>query len=134
MWLRVAGFEVQTASTSLEALGLLQKRTFEVVLVDMNMPGMDGLELIRQFREWESNSIRKQKQTIHVLSAYGAFVGEKDMVRLGIEKVLDKPIDLDQLSGITPGKPTVKYSHAFDSLTTEILIKIIEITGCVAHC
>ncbi len=48
--LRSAGYEVEAAADGQEALQLLGTRTFEVVLSDISMPGMDGVEMLRQVR------------------------------------------------------------------------------------
>ncbi len=46
-----AGWEVETSSSGEEALGLLERREFDVVVSDMEMPGIGGIELLRQVRE-----------------------------------------------------------------------------------
>lgn len=49
--LRTAGFEVTIASDGAEALENFQQDNFDLVVTDMNMPRMGGLELIRQIRQ-----------------------------------------------------------------------------------
>jgi len=46
-----AGYNVQTASDGLEALNLAKKGTFDLVLTDINMPKMDGYQLIENLRK-----------------------------------------------------------------------------------
>jgi two-component system KDP operon response regulator KdpE len=48
--LAASGFIVDEAGTGTEALGILQQRAFDLVLLDMNMPGMGGIETCRQIR------------------------------------------------------------------------------------
>src|SRR5688572_4834752 len=45
------GFEVQMAANGEEALGLAERRNFDVAIFDMMMPGMSGLELLKRFKE-----------------------------------------------------------------------------------
>ena len=45
------GYEVQTASSGEEALHLLERADFDIVLTDLVMPGMDGSELVQRVKE-----------------------------------------------------------------------------------
>lgn len=49
--LRANGFEVHAASNGYEALNVLDQHAVDLVLTDLLMPGMDGVELIREIRE-----------------------------------------------------------------------------------
>ncbi len=48
--LRPAGYEVEEAGDGVEALELARARVFDLVVTDQNMPGMDGVSLIRELR------------------------------------------------------------------------------------
>ena len=48
--LQGAGYEVAEAGDGLEALDLARKRVFDLVVTDHNMPGMDGVTLVRELR------------------------------------------------------------------------------------
>jgi len=48
--LRLRGFEVATASSSLAALALCEERTFDLLILDFSIPGIDGLELLARIR------------------------------------------------------------------------------------
>lgn len=54
--LRTAGFEVTIASDGAEALENFQQQDYDLVVTDMNMPRMGGLELIRQIRQQDSET------------------------------------------------------------------------------
>jgi len=45
-----AGFEVASAASGTDALDLAKQRPFRLVLADVNMPGMDGIQLVRELR------------------------------------------------------------------------------------
>jgi two-component system KDP operon response regulator KdpE len=48
--LAASGFMVEEAGTGADALGLMQQRSFDLVLLDVNMPGISGIEICRQIR------------------------------------------------------------------------------------
>lgn len=50
-YLRDAGFSTQTAESGPEALGLVQRHAFDLVVLDLVLPGMDGLQVLRRLRE-----------------------------------------------------------------------------------
>ena len=49
-----AGYEVEQACDGVEALAIAQKSRFDLVITDVNMPNMDGIELVRELRALES--------------------------------------------------------------------------------
>jgi two-component system chemotaxis sensor kinase CheA len=53
-WLRAAGFQVDTAEDGLAALARLAEYPYNALVADVEMPNMDGLELVRQVRQIES--------------------------------------------------------------------------------
>ncbi|MBN1362468.1 MAG: response regulator [Sedimentisphaerales bacterium] len=85
------GFEVTTAATGEEAVRLCAESRFEVVLMDVRMPGMDGVEAFRRIR-------RHQERTRVILMS--AFSGE-DLKETALDEgavaFLSKPLDLDQV-------------------------------------
>lgn len=85
------GYEVRTAADGVEAIGLARREPFDVVLLDLVMPGIDGLVALRQLRE-----VAPQTRVI-ILSAYIEPDREAEAFRLGAEAVLSKPPDLTKL-------------------------------------
>lgn len=61
------GYEVQTASNGLEALEKLQDSSFDVVVLDIKMPVMDGIEALNVIKN------RNRDQPVILCSAYGEF-------------------------------------------------------------
>ncbi len=88
--LDVRGYRVQTAANGLEALALIKTENFDLIILDLMMPHMDGLETTRRVRE---NSV----VPIIILTALGE---ENDKIRafdLGADDYLTKPFGVEEL-------------------------------------
>ncbi|HCF62291.1 MAG TPA: sigma-54-dependent Fis family transcriptional regulator, partial [Myxococcales bacterium] len=89
--LAMAGYQVRTAASGGEALAMLSGGAFDAVLLDVRMPGMDGLELLESYRGSGG------RVPMIVLSA---MAGSDDIVkamRLGATDYLTKPVDPSDL-------------------------------------
>lgn len=80
------------AQSGQEALDLLKRDAFDILITDIEMPGMSGLELIRQVRELYP-SLR-----VVILSGYSNFEYARTALRYGIEDYLLKPLDQETLT------------------------------------
>ncbi len=89
--LREDGYEVARANDGRSGLALLEKSDAEVVLTDLRMPGMDGLELLARIKE-----IRPETMVI-LMTAYGTVKTAVKAMKLGAEDYLGKPIDVEEL-------------------------------------
>jgi CheY-like chemotaxis protein len=91
--LSIEGFEVRTAADAEEALRVLATFTPRLILMDLQLPGMDGLELTRHLRRdpaW-------QDTRIVALTAY-AMKGDEEKARAaGCDGYITKPIDTERL-------------------------------------
>lgn len=87
---------VQTASNGQDALEQLQRTKIDLLLLDVTMPVMDGLQLLRILRELQ---IDKKLQTV-ILSGYSDFEYAKTALRYGVRAYLTKPVDEDELIGV----------------------------------
>jgi two-component system response regulator HydG len=91
-WFKKYGHEVETAASGLEALEKLEQKPFQVMFVDIKMPGMDGLELLEK--------VKQEYPEILVVSitAYGSIESAVKAMRTGASDYLLKPFKPDQLS------------------------------------
>ena len=88
------GYEVARANDARAGLALLEKVDPDVVLTDLRMPGMDGLELLEKVKH-----IRPETMVI-VMTAYGTVKTAVRAMKLGAEDYLGKPIDVEELEVI----------------------------------
>ncbi|MDY6823848.1 MAG: response regulator [Thermodesulfobacteriota bacterium] len=79
------GYAVKVADSSEAALAILEHEAFPLVITDLNMPGMDGLELCRRIKQLNSNTI------IYALSGYIASFDEQKLDECGFDGYLSKP-------------------------------------------
>lgn len=91
-YLKVYAFDIQEAEDGLEALELMKGQEFDVVLMDIRMPLMDGLTSTRLFRDWESQMERKH-MIIIALSAFSLPHERLDTSEAGCDQFLSKPIN-----------------------------------------
>lgn len=87
------GHDVRTASDAEQALELLEQFHPRVVLMDIQLPGMDGLELTRRLKADPA----RRDIVIIALTAY-AMKGDEEKARAaGCDGYLSKPVDIDEL-------------------------------------
>ncbi|MFB3886005.1 MAG: response regulator [Thermodesulfobacteriota bacterium] len=87
----VAGFSVEAAETAGEALRKLQAVTFDLVLVDLRLPDMDGLQLITEI-------VNSKPETLTVLiTGHGSSDCAVEAMKRGASDYLTKPFDLGDL-------------------------------------
>jgi two-component system, NtrC family, response regulator HydG len=85
------GFRVDTAYNGLAALELVEKRSYDVALLDLKMPGMDGLELYRRIKKLSSGTVAI------IVTAYASCQTARDAREAGAWQILSKPVDLPKL-------------------------------------
>ena len=80
---------VDLSSNGLEALNRVSERKYDLVITDLTMPIMDGVALIENIREHDS------EQVIFVLSAHSESEKLLKLIELGIDGFLPKPVNMD---------------------------------------
>ena len=89
--LREEGYEVETAADAFKALGKVEAFGPQIVITDLKMPGMDGIELVRKLRAMDDAA------AVIVMTAFGAVDTAIDALRAGAEEYLTKPLNFDEL-------------------------------------
>lgn len=88
------GFSVSGAISGYEALNLLTKKNFDIVLTDMKMPGMGGLSLIHEVRKMGVPI------AIVVITAYSSEKTAAEATKCGADYYLTKPVNIEELKSI----------------------------------
>ncbi len=83
--------EVTTAGSGADALVLFEKHDFDLALLDIRMPGMDGLQLLEELQS------RKPGFTVVMMTAFGAIEVAVNAIRKGAYDFITKPFDHDEL-------------------------------------
>jgi PAS domain S-box-containing protein len=99
--LKTLGITADVAANGFEVLQALARQEYDIVLMDVQMPEMDGLEATRRIRSWGS------KTWIVAMTAYAQEEDREECLRAGMNDYLSKPIRMQELEGIL-----VRGSHA----------------------
>jgi len=91
-WFKKFGHVVETASSGFEALDKLEKHPFQLLFVDIKMPGMDGIELLEKVKTEYPDTI------VIIITAYGSIESAVKAMRIGASDYLLKPFKPDQLA------------------------------------
>lgn len=141
--LRKLGHHISVASDGEEALRMMRQQIFDIVLMDVQMPKLSGMDVTRQYRESEPPGLYTP---IVALTAHAGADERQRCIEAGMDAVLNKPIDLKQLHavvrGVTGADPIVeavggnvrlleRVSDAFARQTPELLLAMRE---AIARC
>ncbi|MEK7705158.1 MAG: response regulator, partial [Myxococcota bacterium] len=91
-WFRKDGYDVSPAANANEALKLLQERSFDVVLLDIKMPGMDGIALQAHIHNLDAEIV------VIMITAFASVDTAVQALKQGAFDYVTKPIDPDELS------------------------------------
>jgi two-component system, sensor histidine kinase and response regulator len=127
--LEQAGMVVTVAENGKKGMEIVQSSVFDLVVMDMQMPVMDGYTATREIRKWEASLPKsgegaRTRVPVVAMTAH-AMVGEREKcVEAGMDDYLTKPIDPDQLYGILlkwikPGEREVPLPAAKPAGDTE---------------
>lgn len=111
--LKSEGYEVVTTTSSLEGARLAEEDTFDLVLTDLQMPELDGLELVQRLQESVPHL------PIIMISGHGLDTKAKEATRQGAFYFVDKPVDFAKLllligRGLEHGRRAVELNRMRD--------------------
>lgn len=93
--LQFQNYQITAVKNGLQVLEILEKETFDIILMDINMPGMDGMECARQIRKLGD----EKKSVIPIVAITGNAKNYtlEDFRAAGINEYLQKPLNFDAL-------------------------------------
>ena len=86
------GYSVVTAASAQQAFSLLQLRGYDLVITDLRMPGLSGMEVLKQVKSQYSETV------VIVLTAFGTVETAVEAMKAGAYDFLTKPVHPDELS------------------------------------
>lgn len=92
LYLKKLFLEVVTANDGLEGLECYQSQKFDIVITDLSMPRMNGLEMLKEIRKLDEN------QAILITSAHSESEYMFGAIKLGVDGYIIKPVDFAQLN------------------------------------
>jgi heterodisulfide reductase subunit A len=96
-WLEDNGFSVEEAASGDEALEKMEKGPFDLLLLDIKMPGMDGVEVLRIVKESHPDT------TVIMITAYATVDTAVEAMKIGALDYLIKPFDPEKLVPMVEG-------------------------------
>ena len=93
-WLKDSGYGVMTAESGEEALALIRNHAFSVIILDLRLPGMTGIEVLKKVK-----TLKPEIKSI-VITAYPTMLTREEASKLGAIDYLIKPIFPDKLEGL----------------------------------
>ena len=87
------GYRVFEAEDGQQALDMARRHRPSLLVIDLNMPVLDGLETVKNFRELEGDG---EHLPIIAITAYDVYGMEEAALETGCNRYLSKPLDLDE--------------------------------------
>jgi two-component system response regulator AtoC len=85
------GFVVSAASQARDGLTLMEQKEFDVVISDLRMPGLSGLELLQKIKEMQLTP------EVILITAYGTIESAVEAMKMGAYDYVTKPFEIDEL-------------------------------------
>lgn len=115
LWFTEDGFSVDSAENAKKALSILESNVFDIILTDLKMPGMDGLELLQRIKTLNKDSI------IIVMTAFATVDTAVKALKEGAFDYVTKPFDPDDLSHlIRNASRQISLTHENETLKNRV--------------
>jgi len=121
--LKNEGYQVEKAYSSHEALKKIKSKSYDVVVTDLKMPGMDGIELLRIVKK------NYPSTQVIMITAFGTIQSAVKAMKEGAFHYLTKPLNLEELKEVLKGALKVKKLEEENILLRQEILGEGEIIG-----
>jgi DNA-binding NtrC family response regulator len=90
--MQARGMTVKTADSADQAMAMLEKESFDAIVMDFKMPGMDGIQALKNIKT------KKPELQIILLTGYATVEKTVEAMKIGATDLLEKPADLEKLA------------------------------------
>ena len=90
--MRNRGMNVSTSTSAVEALGKIEDESFDAVVLDLMMPGFDGLQALKIIKE------KRPEIQVILLTGHASVRSGVEAIKLGATEFLEKPADIELLT------------------------------------
>ncbi|MGC9027030.1 MAG: response regulator [bacterium] len=84
-------YTILTTNNSLEVPALLEQNSFDLIIADLKMPGMDGMDILRMVKE------QKREEEVIIITAFGSLETAIEALSLGVFDYITKPFKKEQI-------------------------------------
>lgn len=99
-YLRKNHHNVEISSTGEQALEIFKKEEFDIILMDLMLPGLNGYEVTKLMRKMESEDPERKKSIIIALTANTLDNDREKCLQQGMDEFISKPFDMNKLNFI----------------------------------
>lgn len=117
-------YSVETTTRSLAALQRLEREPFDLLITDISMPDIDGLELAERARAAQA------LLGIVIMTGYGSFENMSRALRTGVADFIIKPFDIEDLR-ITVARALERQRIQRDNIRLQTLVKVFEYSQAI---
>lgn len=116
MWLSKNGYRVVEAETGEEAISAARRELPDLILMDMMMPGLNGLDATRRIREYQA----LRRTPIVAVSAYGANEYRSIAINAGCDEYVSTPFEPSELAELLESLIAARESSAPNAFLTNL--------------
>lgn len=117
-WLSQEGYVTKSAGSGQEAVDMVQNQDFNLILTDLKMPGMSGMELLKAVKRLRPNA------RMVMITAYGTIDTAVEAMKVGADDYICKPFEMEQLRSVLDNvAKTIEFERQIEGLKTPLEAK-----------